>query len=176
MKNVRACVCSDPSIHAEGDHTHEDTSSSEPAPRGKQPSMTAPSHGAAVEGEDDPLFDAPLSPEEVCPGLLRLAPPSISDDCIASAVRDHAIQHPKTIRSFIRGKAEELAKSACEHELPLVTWQEDPNTTTCGLHQGGVLSAVSLKVCVCVADYCCRDRLRPALQHYHVCVQAQTTG
>lgn len=125
---------------------HEQDSSSEAATHGKLPSMTAPSHGAAAEGEDDPLFDAPLSPGEVCPGLLRKDPPSVSEESAARAVHDHAVNHPETIRSFIRSKAEELATAVCEHELPLVTWPEDPATTTCGRYQSAVLAAVSLEV------------------------------
>ena len=116
----------------EVDHAHEQGSSSEADTRGKPPSMTARSHGAAAEGEDDPLFDDPLQPTEICPGLLRNDPPSTSSEDAARQVLEHARRDPETIRSFIREKAAELAKGVCDHQQPLVTWQDDPATTTCG--------------------------------------------
>lgn len=136
-------------VNFEGDHKRdkrEENSTSEAATSGKSPSMTAPSHGAAAEGEADPLWEAPLSPGEVCPGLFREDPPRVSEQSAARALRDHAVDHPETIRSFIKSKAEELAEAVCDHDLPLVTWQQDPTATTCGRYQSGVLAAVSLQV------------------------------
>ena len=88
----------------EGEHTQGEEGSPEATTRGNPRSMTARSRGAADEGEDDPLFDAPLSPGEVCPGLLRTAPPSVSEEAAARAVLDHAKHHPGSIRSWAGGR------------------------------------------------------------------------
>ena len=130
----------------EVDHAHEQGSSSEADTRGKPPSITVRSHGAAAEGDDDSIFDDPLQPTEICPGLLRNDSPGTSSEGEAREVLEHARHDPETIRSFVRDKAVELAKGVCDHYQPLVTWQDDPATTTCGQYQSAVIARVSLKV------------------------------
>ena len=100
------------------------------------------------------LFDDSLQPGEICPGLLRNDPPSTSSEGAARQVLEHARHDPETIRSFIREKAAELAKGVCDHQQPLVTWQDDPATTTCGQFQSAVIARVSLKVCACTRVEC----------------------
>lgn len=111
-------------------------------------SMTARPEGALGQDEDDPLFD---DPEEVAgeelEGLLRLSPPTTSSEPVVAQIKQHAIDHPETIRDFIKRTAVRLAKeSGCIHSEPLVTWKEDREATTCGQYQAHVLSGVDMQV------------------------------
>lgn len=110
-------------------------------------SMTGRPEGTPGREEEDSLFDDPV--EEVGEELPRLlgVPPSMSNEAALSCVKEHAIQHPRSIRAYIRDKAVELAiASGCCHEEPLVTWKDDKEAAeTCGRHQARVLSQVDMQ-------------------------------
>ena len=62
-------------------------------------SMTARSHGAAPEGEYDPLFDDPVVGEEL-EGLMG-DPPSASQEEEVEKLREHTISDPGSVRDYI---------------------------------------------------------------------------
>lgn len=109
-------------------------------------SMTARSRGAAAEGEYDPIFDDPVVGDEIT--ALMGEPPSVSAEEEVEKLRLRAVKSPETLRAYIADRAKELAIAAgCPHQLPLVTYKEDPVAArTCGQHQASLLGNVDLQV------------------------------
>lgn len=108
-------------------------------------SMTARSHGAAPEGELDPIFDDPVVGDEI-EGLMG-EPPSVSDDKELELVRQHAVEDPQSIRAYITKRARELAiEEGCPHSQPLVTWEDDQSSaSTCGQYQANLIGNVNMQ-------------------------------
>ncbi|CAN0185869.1 unnamed protein product [Pylaiella littoralis] len=123
--------------------------------------MTALPDGAAVEGEEDAIFDEPTVGEEL-EGLMG-EPPSVSNEsALALISKKHATTHPETIRDFIADTAARLAiESGCVDEAPLVirgriTWRRNVRPTPVSSLRKVDLQVIHhSKKIACCAAYCC---------------------